>query len=154
MEIKFTLRQATAADYDFLFALHAAAMRPYVEATWGEWNAEWQAEYFARKFDPSPRQIIQVNGQDAGVVVVEYRAGDLYLALIELLPPFQGLGIGTQIIQELVTRAWQEGVPLSLHVLKSNPLALELYSRLGFKIVEEEKIRYKLTLQENDKHEF
>ncbi len=142
--LNYTFRQATAADYEFLYNLNVISLRKYVEATWG-WEEAWQQEYFARKFDPDPRQIIQVAGEDVGVVVVEERDGDLYLALIELLPAYQGRGIGTQIIKKLMAQAVEEQRPLSLHVLKTNTPALRLYQRLGFEIVADEKIRYKMS---------
>ena len=142
--INHTFRQANAADYEFLYNLNVISLREYIEATWG-WEETWQQEYFARKFDPNPRKIIQVNGNDVGVTVVEERDGDLYLALIELLPTYQGQGIGTQIIKDLMTQARAEQRPLSLHVLITNTPALRLYQRLGFEIVADEKIRYKMT---------
>lgn len=56
----YTLRPATAEDYDFLFALHRAAMREYIEPIWG-WHEEWQEEYFRKKFDPHERQSICID---------------------------------------------------------------------------------------------
>ena len=86
-----SLRQATHDDYDFLYQLHVVAMREYIEVTWG-WQDQWQHEYFSRKFDPNNRQIIQIDGCDAGVIIVEQRAQELYIALIEILPSFQRCG--------------------------------------------------------------
>ena len=143
MSQSYTLRPATAADYDFLFALHRAAMRAYVETIWG-WHEDWQQEYFRQKFNPSRRQIIQVDGQDAGVLVVERRADELYLELIELLPAFQGRGVGTAILHGLIDRARAEGVPLTLHVLRSNDDARRLYERLGLRVVAEESDRSRM----------
>jgi tryptophanase len=120
-------------------------MRPYIEATWG-WQEAWQREYFAGKFEPRNRQIICVAGQDAGVVVVEKRAQELYLALIELLPQFQGQGVGTAVVRRLIDQAQDFALPLALHVLKSNGPARKLYERLGFQIVAEEEIRWKMAL--------
>lgn len=140
----YAFRPARDEDYDFLFALHEAAMRPAIEATWG-WNDAWQEEYFRRKFDPSTRQIIQVGGQDAGVLVIEDRIGELYLGLIELAPEFQARGIGTDIVRKLQERATATRRPLTLHVLKANPAACRLYARLGFQVTEEEGYRYKMT---------
>ncbi len=143
MTTAYSLRPATPEDYDFLFALHRAAMRPYIETIWG-WHDDWQQEYFRRKFDPQPRQIIQVEGRDVGVLVVEARPDELYLSLIELLPAYQGQGIGAAIVQALLARAQANGVPLTLHVLKSNEPARRLYERLGLRIVSEEKVRYRM----------
>lgn len=134
----YTLRQATPADLDYLFDLHRATMREYVEATWG-WNEEWQRDYFVKKYDPAARQVIQVHGRDAGVLVVEDRPDELYLALIEIAPEYQRRGLGRQIIANLLDRAATAHKTLSLHVLKSNVNARRLYERLGFVVVSDEE---------------
>lgn len=143
MSQSYTLRPATAADYNFLFALHRAAMRAAIETIWG-WHEEWQQEYFREKFDPQRRQIIQVEGRDAGVLVVERRPDELYLGLIELLPEFQGHGVGTAILRALIDQARAEGLPLTLHVLRSNGQARRLYERLGLRVVAEEGDRQRM----------
>lgn len=139
----YTLRQATEADYEFLYRLHKAAMQPYIEATWG-WQEEWQQEYFARKWNPQVRQIIQIQGQDVGVLVIEIRQGEHYLALIELLPECQGHGVGTAVLADFLHEAEAHGLPATLHVLKTNGRARQFYERLGFTIAADEEIRYKM----------
>lgn len=130
-------------DFDFVFALHRAAMRAYIEPIWG-WHEEWQAEYLRRKYEPQRYQIIRIEGQDAGVLVVEQRPDEVYLGLIELWPSHQGNGIGTDIITRLRDAAHASGRPLALHVLKTNTPARRLYERLGFETVEEEETRYRM----------
>jgi len=144
MSTAYTLRPATLADFDFLFALHSAAMRAYIEPIWG-WHEDWQLDYFREKFDSRQRQIIQVEGQDVGVLVVEHRPDELYLGLIELLPGFQGRGIGTAIVHELIDQARADGLPLGLHVLRTNTPARKLYERLGLRVVAEETNRYRMS---------
>lgn len=144
MSVAYTLRPATPADFDFLFALHRAAMRAYIEPIWG-WHEDWQLEYFHEKYDSRQRQIIQVEGQDAGVLVVERHADELYLGLIELLPAFQGRGIGAAIVRGLIAQARAEGLPLGLHVLRTNASARRLYERLGLRVVAEEPNRYRMS---------
>lgn len=141
----YALRPATADDYDFLFALHRSAMRPYIEALWG-WHEEWQAEYFLKKFDPATRKVIVIDGVDAGVLVVEERPDEVYVGLIELLPPYQGRGIGTEILRQLAADAHRRGLPLALHVLTTNEPAQRLYKRLGFTPVAEEEHRRRMIL--------
>ncbi len=140
---KYTLRQATYDDYEFLYQLHAATIREYVEATWG-WQEAWQEEYFARKFDPDARQVIQIDDQDAGVIVIEQRDEELFIGLIEIHPRFQRRGIGSALIQHTIDDAHARGLPVTLHVLKTNTPARRLYERLGFVIVSEEAYRYKM----------
>lgn len=140
----YAFRQATAADYDFLFKLHCLAMRAYIEPLWG-WHEEWQADYFRQKFDPRARKIIVIDGQDAGVLVVEEKPDELYLGLIELLPDFQGRGIGSSILRRLKREAEDKGLPLGLRVLRTNEPARRLYERLGFQVVEDEGHRFRMT---------
>lgn len=128
------LRRITEADFEWAFELHKAAMGEYVERMWG-WDEDFQREFFADAFDRQPRQVIQVAGQDVGVVVLEERPDELYLGLIELLPAWQGRGLGTDILRSLLRRAADAGKPLSLHVLKTNPRAAALYEREGLRVV-------------------
>jgi ribosomal protein S18 acetylase RimI-like enzyme len=139
----YSLRKAEAADFDFLFLLHKTTMREYIEPLWG-WHEAWQAEYFQKKYDPDRRQIIQVEDQDAGVLVVEEQTGELYIGLIELLPEFQNQGIGSAIVNQLINMANANCLLLSLHVLKTNEPARRLYERLGFVVVREEEHRFKM----------
>jgi ribosomal protein S18 acetylase RimI-like enzyme len=140
----YTLRPATAADYDFLYQLHIASMKVYIAATWG-WDEAWQLNYFNTHFDPAKRQIILVDETAAGAVSIEQREDEVYLALIELLPSHQGREIGTAVIQDIINAANAKGMRVSLHVLKANEPARRLYKRLGFTITAEEEVRYLMT---------
>ena len=62
--------------------------------------------------------------------------GELNLANIRVAPEYQGQGIGTRLIGEMLREAHQQGLPVTLRVLKVNP-ARRLYERLGFVVVGE-----------------
>ena len=149
MSSTYTLRLATDDDYDFLYALHVAAIRPSVEATYG-WDDAFQAEYFRSRWDPSKRQIICVNGVDIGTIKLEQRPKTIFLALIEIHPDYQGQGIGTALIRDVVADAHRRGLDVELHVLKTNPKAKRLYERLGFVITEERENRYVMVVSAHD----
>src|SRR5690554_1984651 len=136
MQPNYKLRQATEADHDFLYQLHIAAIRDAVEATWG-WDEAFQRRYFEEHWDPGPRQIIVVDGQDVGMVQVEMYQDEIFLALIEVAPAWQGKGIGSSVIRDVQARAEEAALPVTLQVLKANPKARRLYERLGFVVVEE-----------------
>jgi ribosomal protein S18 acetylase RimI-like enzyme len=135
-----TLRPATADDYDFLYQVHCAALRPYIERTWG-WDESWQARYFQERFDPAKRQVIRCADVDVGVWSVEERAEGLSLALIAILPRYQRRGIGSALMCRLLDEAEERGVPVTLQVLKVNP-ARALYERLGFVVTDETDTHY------------
>jgi ribosomal protein S18 acetylase RimI-like enzyme len=139
--MNISLRKATPNDADFLYRLHRAAMQTYVIQTWGTWDEAWQSRYFQQHFTPSTCQIIVVRGQDAGVISVLRRTTDIFLSNIELLPAFQGQGIGTHLITALIAEAQQKGISITLQVLKVNP-ARRLYERLGFVVNGETPTHY------------
>ncbi len=130
-------RPISKAEFEWAFALHKAALGEYVEQTWG-WDEALQRRLFVEAFDRQPRQVIEVDGHDVGVLVVEERADEVYLGLIELVPSWQSRGLGTAILRWLLHRAEKTRRPLSLHVLKTNPRALKLYEREGLRVVDSE----------------
>jgi len=124
------LRPATPADSEFCFQLHKAAMGDYVAAIWG-WDEQVQRDFHARAFNPGRWQIIAAGGADIGMLDVEYRPAEIYLARIEIHPDQQGGGIGTRLISALIDEAGQKGQDLVLDVLTVNRRAQALYQRLG-----------------------
>lgn len=140
-KIEYALRPATDADYAFLFDLHAATIRPYVDATWG-WDDAVQRVMFRQRWNPTDTQIVVVDGVDAGVLRLRETETEVFLGLIEIHPAYQNQGLGTAIIQDILSEARQRSVPVLLHVLKANADARRLYERLGFEIIEEREERY------------
>jgi len=132
---RVTYRAASEEDYDFLYQMHVATMKDYVDLTWG-WVESDQQSYFRQNFDPAGLQIIVVDGQDAGMLSIEHQTDEVFLRAIELLPAYQGGGIGTYIIRSILEEARQAGKPVLLYVLKVNPV-YNLYQRLGFETVQE-----------------
>ena len=76
-------------------------------------------------------QVVLVDGEPAGRLVVREEPAALHLVDISVLPDRRGQGIGTQLIGELQERAAAGGLPLLLHVDIGSP-AERLYVRLGF----------------------
>lgn len=143
----WSLRPAEQADFAWAYELHKAALGEYVEQTWG-WDEEAQQRLFADAFGRQPRQVIEVGGQAVGVLVVDEQRDELYLALIELLPAWQGSGLGTDILRYLLRRARQTQRPLTLHVLRANPRAAALYEREGLRVVDSEPVRLLMRSEE------
>jgi len=89
-----------------------------------------------RHFPLGEDQIIIVDGRDVGRLAVDRYPDRINLRLIEILPEYQGRGIGTAIIQDILDEARQAKIPVTLMVLSINP-AQRLYERLGFAAIEE-----------------
>ena len=125
-----TLRPATAADAEFCYQLHKAAMGEYITAIWG-WDEQVQRAFHDRAFNVRRWQIITTGQADIGMLDVDYRPGEIYLSRIEIHPGHQGHGIGARIISALLEEAQRTGQDLVLDVLTVNRRAQALYRRLG-----------------------
>ena len=132
-------RPARENDYDFLYALHAATMKEYVNKTWGD--DTFQENLFRKNFIPSQIQIITLAGNDIGMISLEENDKDIFLRVIEIHPKHQRQGFGTTIIQKIIDVATRQRKEVRLQVLKVNP-AKQLYDRLGFAVIEETSTHY------------
>jgi ribosomal protein S18 acetylase RimI-like enzyme len=139
----WTLRPARPGDQEFLRSLHELSYREHVERVWG-WDDGEQAGYFERRFQPERLQIVQASGEDVGVLSVEDRDDELFLADVEIHPRWQGRGIGSSIVRSLQDQARSAGKPLTLQVLHVNTRARALYERLGFGEVWRDEIRSRM----------
>lgn len=123
-----TLRPATAADLPFLENLRRTTMRRVVE-NHRAWNNAEQRKRILLHLDCA--RIIVRDGRDIGLWKIVRSPGGIALCQVQIDPAQQGNGIGTGLIRELQAEADRLGMPITLHVYRSNP-ALALYRRLGF----------------------
>jgi ribosomal protein S18 acetylase RimI-like enzyme len=130
----FLLRPATAADRERLYALHCATMRDVIERTWG-WDETWQRAHFESRFSPAGVSVVVVAGRDVGVLVLQARPAELYVAELQIAPEMQGRGLGTAVMRRVLADAAARGLPVTLQVLEANAGARRLYERLGFQAI-------------------
>lgn len=136
--MKITLRDSTADDLGFAFNLNKTNMRRYVEEI-RAWDDGLELEDMRRKFTPGIDKIVQVDGEDAGLLRTVEEDNAVKLDHIELLPKFQSKGIGSRLINDLIEK--NKNKAIVLRVLKVNP-AVGLYKRLGFTITSENDTKY------------
>jgi ribosomal protein S18 acetylase RimI-like enzyme len=75
--------------------------------------------------------VIVIDGRPVGQLRIARDGTAFHLLDIALLPDHRGRGTGTALILRLQEEAAAAGVPLRLHVARTNP-ATSLYARLGF----------------------
>src|SRR5687767_14421806 len=96
------LRPATEADFDLVYALKSAAMRPWVVATWGVWDEAVQRRRFSEGFRMPGCRIVQAGGIDIGILETHLAEGELVLRTIAIAPRHQARGIGTRLLTQLL----------------------------------------------------
>ena len=119
-------------------------MRQYVEECWGEWNEEAQKKYFEEFINTvyNDTWIIQLNGKDIGFYNgLNLEDGSYEIGNICIIPEFQGKGIGTQVLKDIMELHKEQD--LHIQYFKQNPVG-KLYKRLGFESNGETKFHYQM----------
>src|SRR5438105_6455914 len=135
-----SLRPFRPGDQEFLFQLYAST-RLHEIAGFG-WPAAQQEMFLRMQFNAqyhsyeaaygqAEHQIVEQDGKPVGRIMVLWEKDFALLVDIALFAEHRGLGIGGELLRELIRECSRDRVPLRLQVLKTNP-ALRLYERLGF----------------------
>src|SRR5687767_9567445 len=95
-----SLQPASQSDHEFLYRLHCATMRDYVDRTWG-WDDDAQRIAFDIRLSTNPHQVILFDGDPVGMLEIEHHPTELVIANIQVLPEYQGRGIGSAVIREV-----------------------------------------------------
>lgn len=136
------VRPALDSDRPFLVDLFVSAraaafdalpLAPAQKVALIEQQFAAQAQHYATYVDTT-FDVVLVDGERAGQLVVGHWDDREHLAEIALLPAVRGRGIGTLLIEQVVSVADRRGVPTTVQVDRTNP-AGRLYSRLGFRPV-------------------
>ena len=135
----FTLRQATEEDFYRLLRIRNQVLREYIEYVRG-WDEEREEARFRGNFDPATTRVILSDDRVIGFLGVRPDIDVLYVAQAYIIPEYQGRGIGTALIREVLSR----GRPVELWVMKLNTGARRLYERLGFRVKYEGETDYRM----------
>lgn len=127
------LMPAATENEDFIFEVFEVTMKDYVAWAWG-WDKEVQRKRLLSEKNLTGFQLIMLQEEKVGALLLEKTAHQHYLRTIFLLPKFHGQGIGREIVLSLQDDARIAMKPLGLRVIQVNP-ARRLYERLGFKVI-------------------
>lgn len=137
--LPLTRRPAATADLPFLLALRQRTMDVHLTASGVSTDLDTHRERLMYRFDCA--EIVLADNQAVGLIKVARDAIPWEIIQIQVVPEFQGRGVGAQLLRELITQATCAKADLALSVLKANP-ARALYERLGFVVVGEDSHEY------------
>lgn len=141
-----TLRAELPADRAFIRALFReqrqdgfalTGLPPDAIATLLDSQADAQSSQYARMFPDADRFIVERRSQPVGRLYVQRGAERWHLIDIALAAAVRGQGMGTVLVEWLVSQAHLAGAAaMELRVAHDNGRAEALYQRLGFHAVE------------------
>lgn len=129
---KYTLRTAAQSDAEFLFDAKRKAMEPTSVLLGKFFDRNKEFEEYLSKFEPEKVQVIEYGGMDIGRLRVVRSQESIYIGGIQILPEFQGKGIGASILADIVSESESSGIPITLEVHHVNEKAIAFYMKLGF----------------------
>ena len=132
MDTDYRLVPITEMDYEFIYELKKNAYKQYVELNWGAWDEAAQREYF-KKFIEAYKDttyLIELDEKVIGFYNDEFlENGDYEVGNICIIPEYQGKGIGTKILKDVLEQYSDKDI--HIQYFKQNPVG-NLYQRLGF----------------------
>lgn len=142
-----TFKQYDPEDHNFVYQTKKIVYQKYVEQNWGEWVEEKQQEMFINFINTYKNdiRIILVDDEKIGFWHGNnIDKNNFELGNICILPKFQGKGIGTKIMQQILENHKTQNI--HLQYFKQNPVE-RLYKRLGFEKTDETEFHIKMILK-------
>ena len=137
MQIEFRL--ARVDDFQYCKRLYFEGMSALIEELHLDMAA--QVSGFSRQWSLDQVRIITRNASDVGWIQTTIGDGVLFVAQLFIGGPFQGQGIGTEVMNRVIAEAENTNQTVSLAVVKTNP-AVRLYERLGFHITHQDDRKF------------
>src|SRR5215472_14355923 len=137
--MQIALRPAVARDFEYCRRLYFSGMSKIIEELHLDKTA--QDASFREQWNETQVQIITLDGSDAGWLQTTTQDDGVFLAQLFVDAPFQRRGIGTAVMNCLITDAARANHTVRLAVVKINP-AVRLYERLGFHITHEDDRKF------------
>lgn len=147
---KVTLRPVTPDDEDTLLKIYSSTraeeMRQAVDWTSEQkemflrWQLQMQRKDYEARFPDADYKLILFKNKPAGRLWVARTPEQIRLLDIAILPEFQNLKIGTYLLHNLIRESEETGTPLRHMIYKLNTEARRFYERLGFRLIEDERM--------------
>ena len=137
------LRRCDASDDSFLYDVFVTTWQSEVAALPNQNLAQHvlriqhiaQERRFTSGFPGHDRFVVVEDGEPAGRLYVDQSGLDIALLDLTLLPRFRSRGLGTRVVEELLTEAGREGRKVTLRVPRRSGRVTDFYTRLGFRLV-------------------
>jgi ribosomal protein S18 acetylase RimI-like enzyme len=129
--IDYRIRKATPDDIKASYDIRKNALSEYVKQTWG-WDEDWQWKYHLEDFNPEILYMIEIDGVPVATLEEISEEDAILVTGIYIIDKYQSMGIGKELMKNVVADALKENKNVKLQVLKVNNRAKEFYIKAGF----------------------
>ncbi len=142
-QIQISFRKASFLDIDFLVCLRKYSMTEHLEKAGIRMSDEQHHARVLEHFDDS--NIILLDQLAIGVIKLGDLGESLHIRQLQILPNYQGKGIGRKVLTVIEKKAKERKKAVTLAVLIENP-AKKLYDSYGFKVLRQDELQYYMRL--------
>jgi ribosomal protein S18 acetylase RimI-like enzyme len=132
---------ADDSDKPYFQDLNEQCYRDVVTRQFGSWDPKTQRLNFNTKWPAQQFSKIIMDGNVVGGIWLDEHDEFRQIREIQIHPTYQGQGIGTRVVQDVIDKSQQMDKKLMLKVLHENH-ALALYERLGFVVTDDTGVQY------------
>ena len=136
-----SLQPASQEQQAFLLAAYMSSRDDEMAAvTWDEptkraflkMQFEAQQQHYQTNYTNTTREIVYLRDTPIGLIWVARWSGEIRLMDMVILREYRNHGIGSYLLQRLLTEAGQTDRMMTLHVWEGNPASIRFYLRHGF----------------------
>ncbi|GHO77603.1 N-acetyltransferase [Ktedonobacter sp. SOSP1-85] len=135
---QITLRQSQNSDVETIANLRAIVLRNDLTRL-GRFDEEKVRQRFRNTFDSVHTWIIEADSSFVGCIAFKPTLDGYLLEHFYIYPNYQGKGVGSQVLKNLLEQNYVKGKRVTLNVLQGSS-ARRLYERFGFKVESEDLI--------------
>ncbi|WP_029192900.1 GNAT family N-acetyltransferase [Paenibacillus harenae] len=141
---QITLRQSQNSDVETIANLRAIVLRNDLIRL-GRFDEEKVRQRFRNAFDSVHTWIIEADSSFVGCIAFKPTLDGYLMEHFYIHPNYQGKGIGSQVLKNLLEQNDVKGKRVILNVLQGSS-ARRLYERFGFKVESEDLIDVYMSL--------
>lgn len=152
MNQSLQLRPITPQDQPFLYKVFVSTRPDIASATHlteeqriellqTQFNA--QHTHYTTHFSKADFGIIQFGNTEIGRLYLNRDEKEILIIDVSILPDYRSQGIGSTIVQAVLTEAKMTNRTVRIHVEKNNP-AINFYHRLGFVQIGEKPLHFEM----------
>ena len=148
--LNIQFRPISAQDESLLYRLYASTRQEELAQTgWNEIEKEnflkmqfaAQHKFYREQFSKAAFNLVLLDKMPIGRLYLDRRRDEIRIIDIALLPAYRCQGLGTKLMNDILTEARSRELSVRIHVESFNR-ALGLYQRLGFRKIGDYGVYY------------